>query len=177
MHGNSHRTGAQAPSGDQKTSRHSQATRKTSMGSHHHPHMRAVLQHLGHQPILDIPRTGPTTQPCHQDLHAIPLSTSVHPQQILYLGLSPGISILGTCSQARQPRLTTHGTGCSSGARASTIGSSSPQLWGWGSQGQPGIALHTPLPHELTPQDQPHIWHTHNPQLAGCQAGPHRTLP
>lgn len=106
MHGRGHKSGAEAPSGGQKTPRHGQATRKTSMGSHHHPHMRAVLQHhLGHQPILAIPRAGPIIQPCHQGLSCHPPIYLHQSSTDLLSSLSPRLNILGTCSQARQPRL------------------------------------------------------------------------
>lgn len=93
MHGRGHRIGAQVPSGAQKTPRHGQATRKTSMGSHHHPHMRAVLgHHLGHQPILAIPRAGPITQSCHQGLSCHP-PIYLHPSSTdLLSSLSPRLN-------------------------------------------------------------------------------------
>lgn len=53
--------------GPQRHQEHSQATRKTSRGSHHHPHTKAVPRHAWDtnrsQPA---PEQAPTTQPHHQ---------------------------------------------------------------------------------------------------------------
>lgn len=56
--------------GKRKTTQTHQATRKTSMGSHHHTTM-AVPGPLGYQAASVIPE-HPTTQPCHWDPYATP---------------------------------------------------------------------------------------------------------
>lgn len=56
--------------GKRKTTQTHQATRKTSMGSHHHT-MMAVPGPLGYQAASVIPE-HPTTQPCHWDPYATP---------------------------------------------------------------------------------------------------------
>lgn len=56
--------------GKRKTTQTHQATRKTSMGSHHHT-MMAVTGPLGYQAASVIPE-HPTTQPCHWDPYATP---------------------------------------------------------------------------------------------------------
>lgn len=57
--------------GPQRHQEHSQATRKTSRGSHHHPHTKAVPRHAWDtnrsQPA---PEQAPTTQPHHQGQQA-----------------------------------------------------------------------------------------------------------
>lgn len=58
--------------GKRKTTQTHQATRKTSMGSHHHT-MMAVPGPLGYQAASVIPE-HPTTQPCHWDPYATPSS-------------------------------------------------------------------------------------------------------
>lgn len=56
--------------GKRKRTQTHQATRKTSMGSHHHT-MMAVPGPLGYQAASVIPE-HPTTQPCHWDPYATP---------------------------------------------------------------------------------------------------------
>ena len=100
-----HGTGARAPPGDQKTPGHSRATRKTSAGSHRHPHTRAVPQRLGRRPLLAIPGAGPTPQPRRQGRRAVHPPSSIHPsilnRSVFHLSLTPRLNILGTHSRAR----------------------------------------------------------------------------
>lgn len=156
-----HGTGARAPPGDQKTPGHSRATRKTSAGSHRHPHTRAVPQRLGRRPFLAIPGAGPTPQPRRQGRRAVHPPSSIHPsilpQQIrLPSKPDPEAQHPGdTLSSKGGPDRAHHtATGCGSGARAGTTGSSSPRLQGWGSRGRPGSRTPTPppLPPGLTPR-------------------------
>lgn len=58
------------------------APRKTSAGSHRHPHTRAVPRRLGRRPVLAIPGAGPTTRPHRRSRRATHPSSAIHPRQI-----------------------------------------------------------------------------------------------
>ncbi|XP_043318309.1 collagen alpha-1(I) chain-like [Cervus canadensis] len=68
-------------------------------------------------------------------------------------------------------------TGCGSGARAGTTGSSSPQLQGWGSRGRPGSRTPTPPPSPWAHTTGPAAHNTahtapHSPDTRQGPAGP-----
>lgn len=111
------------------------------------------------------------------------LPPSIHPQQIRLPSKSdpeaqhPGDTL---SSEGGPDRAHHTATGCGSGARAGTTGSSSPRLRGWGSRGRPGSRTPTPppLPPGLTPRGRLRTTqHTHSSPLAGHPAGPSGTLP
>ena len=97
--------------GTRKHPGHSRATRKTSAGSHRHPHTRAVPRRLGRRPLLAIPGAGPTPRPRRQGRRAVHPPSSIHPsipsirnRSVFHQSLTPRLDILGTRSRARRPR-------------------------------------------------------------------------
>ncbi|XP_043727762.1 collagen alpha-1(I) chain-like [Cervus elaphus] len=116
------------------------------------PGTPAVPGHPWSGPHTPAPPPGPACRPPN-------LPPSIHPslpQQIrLPSKPDPEAQHPGdTLSSKGGPERAHHtATGCGSGARAGTTGSSSPRLQGWGSRGRPGSRTPTPpLPPGLTPR-------------------------
>ncbi|XP_043318303.1 collagen alpha-1(III) chain-like [Cervus canadensis] len=115
----------------------------------------------------------PTTQP--SSIHP-----SILPQQIrLPSKPDPEAQHPGdTLSSKGGPDRAHHtATGCGSGARAGTTGSSSPQLQGWGSRGRPGSRTPTPPPSPWAHTTGPAAHNTahtapHSPDTRQGPAGP-----
>ncbi|XP_043318315.1 collagen alpha-1(I) chain-like [Cervus canadensis] len=179
-----HGTGARAPPGDQKhqdTAGPPGKPARDPTATHTRGRSRNAWDAGRSWPSLErAPHPSPAARAGVPSTQPSSIHPSILPQQIrLPSKPDPEAQHPGdTLSSKGGPDRAHHtATGCGSGARAGTTGSSSPRLQGWGSRGRPGSRTPTPPPSPWAHTTGPAAHNTahtapHSPDTRQGPAGP-----